>query len=189
MASESRRRFGRNILFVLLLIVGTIVLVNNLPGSWFGRDDTPGLPEEEFVNPDYSDHEASEDDVDPSNHAREEITLLEMSFQDFAEEYSQLQDDFRLRDSLVAAVDGRHVRWEGHVRNVSRYTSAMIVSVWSQEQYSGPSASISFDHSMEDELYELNRGEYVRFEGEITRAMGSVGIDGTAIEVVTLASE
>ncbi len=39
-----------------------------------------------------------------------------------------------------------------------------------------------FDHTFEDQLYALSAEDRVRFEGVVTRAGGSIGIDGTAIE-------
>lgn len=107
-----------------------------------------------------------------------------VTFLEFAEQYAALSENFRARDSLTALIVHKQIQWVGFVRNVTRYETAFYVNVSSAHGYNGPSASITFGHAMEDELYALRPDDRVRFEGIVTRASGSVGIEGLAIETI-----
>ncbi len=71
--------------------------------------------------------------------------------------------------------------WEGVLRNVSKQSRSFYVSVSPHEGYGLTSALLTFPHAYEDTLYAFRPNDRVRFEGVVTRASGSVGIEGTAI--------
>lgn len=154
--------------------------------AWFGDDSPPP----ETVEIDAEQNAVSEPRAAPirppaRNTVEPKPETTTVTFQEFSEQYSALRENFRARDSLTALVVDKQIQWEGYVRNVTRHSTAFYVSVAATARgYSGPSASITFDHAMEDELYALRPEDRVRFEGVVTRAAGSVGVEGLEIQVI-----
>ncbi len=186
MESPAPNRRVRNVVFVTILVATTIMLATGRLGSWFGDDVAPTetvgstTSTESMPNPPVAPLQPfGSNSIDP----KPETTAV--TFLEFAEQYDALRDNFRARDSLTALVVDKHVQWEGYVRNVTRFETAFYVNVSSAAHgYNGPSASITFGHELEDHLYALHPDDFVRFEGVVTRAAGSVGIEGMAIEAI-----
>ena len=191
MTSSGRKRSVRTILLAIILVGVTIVLMFTRLGSLFGDDASgpvtggeniapaiPSQPSPPVLTPQTPALKPVAPDMEP------EPETTDITFAEFAERYSALRENFRARDSLTALIVGRRVVWEGHLRNVTRYTSSFYVSVWPSASYSGTTASVTFDHEFEEVLYALHTEDRVRFEGVVERAGGSIGIDGTAIEQI-----
>lgn len=188
MTSSGRKLSVRNIVLAIILVGVTIILMFTRLGSLFGGEAPDPAPLDDYVAPaDPSQPAAASETPDstpqplaPDTAPEPETT--DMTFTEFSEQYSALRQNFRARDSLTALIVGRRVVWEGHLRNVTRHTSSFFVTIWPSTSYSGATASLTFDHALEDQLYALHPEDQVRFEGVVKRAGGSIGIDGTAIE-------
>jgi len=188
MVSAGRKRSVRNLLLAIILVGVTIVLMFTRLGSLFGDDASgpvtggdniaPAIPSQPSP-PVSTPLTPLPQPVAPNREPEPETT--DITFAEFADQYATLRENFRERDSLTALVVNKHVQWEGYVRSVTRHVTAFYVTVWAAPSYGGPSAPITFDHSMEDELYALQQNDYVRFEGVVTRA---VGIEGLEIDVI-----
>jgi len=181
MASSARKRSIRNIVLALILAGVTVVLIVTRLGPLLGQDDPDPPPQDEDTTVSETVPHAPATPPTQPNSA-EEAETSPMTFEEFSEQYGLLREDFRARDSLTALLVGKRVVWEGHLRNVTRYTSSFYVTVWPSTSYGGTTASVTFDHAFEDVLYALSTEDWIRFEGVVKRAGGSIGIDGTAIE-------
>lgn len=188
----------RNVLFGVLLLALTFLLIGNRLGGLFGESDSGNSSADyaTFEDSEISDQDDNKPTPPPppaldsdSDSPPPPTETTSMTFLEFAVQYRELSENFRGRDSLVALVVNRRAHWEGYVRNVTRHTTSFYVTLWSAESYNGPSASMTFDHDMEDELYALQPNDFVRFSGLITRAAGSVGMEGESIEVIERATE
>ena len=189
MTSSGRTRSVRNIVLAITLVGVTIVLMFTRLASLFGSDTPDPVPVGDYAArvipspsapPVSGSQTPTPEPVAPDSQPEPQTT--DMTFTEFSEQYSALRQNFRSRDSLSALIVGRRVVWEGHLRNVTPHTSLFFVTVWPSTSYSGATASLTFDHAFEDQLYALHPEDQVRFEGVVKRAGGSIGIDGTAIE-------
>ncbi len=182
--APSNRRV-RTIVFVAISVaaIGYFFASSNEPEPV--EDPSAETSEEYAITPEVESEAPSTStppDVGQSADPKPELTAV--TFLEFVEQYSANRENFRARDSLTALIVNKHVQWEGYVRNVTRHPSSFYVTIWSAQGYNGPSASVTFDHEMEDELYALRPDDHVRFEGVVTRAAGSVGMEGLEIEVI-----
>ena len=187
MTSSSRKRSVRNIVLAIILVGVTIILMFTRLGSLFGDEAPDPAPVDDYVAPaDPSQPAVASETPDPTPQplapdTAPEPETTDMTFTEFSEQYSALRQNFRARDSLTSLIVGRRVVWESHLRNVARHTSSFFVTVWPSTSYSGATASLTFDHAFEDQLYALHPEDQVGVEGVVKRAGGSIGIDGTAI--------
>ena len=188
MTSSNQKRPVRNIVLAIILVGVTIVLMFTRLGSLFGGDAPDPEPDGEYTAPADPPQPTAANETPASTpqpvapDVEPDPETTDMTFAEFAGQYSTLRENFRARDSLTTLIVGKRVVWEGHLRNVTRYTSSFYVSVWPSTSYGGSTASITFDHAFEDQLYALGAEDRIRFEGVVTRAGSSIGIDGTAIE-------
>ncbi|MCH7975213.1 MAG: hypothetical protein IIC18_01500 [Bacteroidetes bacterium] len=188
MTSSGRKRSVRNIVLAIILVGVTIILMFTRLGSLFGGEAPDPAPLDDYVAPaDPSPPAAASETPDstpqpPAPDTAPEPETTDMTFTEFSVQYGLLRENFRARDSLTALLVGKRVVWEGHLRNVTRYTSSFYVTVWPSTSYGGTTASVTFGHAFEDVLYALSAEDRIRFEGVVKRAGGSIGIDGMAIE-------
>ena len=189
MTSPSRKRPVRNVVLAIILAGVTIVLIVTRLGPLIG-DGPTSEPADEYtaiVEPTPPTPPTLPTPPTPPTLPTLKSDLVEtvdLTFAEFAEQYAALRGNFRSRDSLTALITGKHVVWEGHLRTVTRHTNSFYVAVWPSTSYGGATASVTFDPAFEDQLYALHPEDRVRFEGVVSRAGGSVGIEGTAIEQI-----
>lgn len=181
MASTTNAR--RNLVFGAILAILTIAVAIGRFDLFFDDDNEVRVEEMAPIKPPAPPDApeppppptATDDDAPPP-------PLLGLSFQDYAERYTAVRDSFRARDELTAQVDEKRINWTGIVRNVSRQTNGFYVSVRPQDGYGPVSALIVYPPEFEETVYALRPDDRVRFEGVVTRASGSLSIQGTHLE-------
>lgn len=106
----------------------------------------------------------------------DEIVSESPTFQEYIENYNNLNDRFREQENYVKKIDGKKLRWQGKVNSVSSAEDNIMVILHEIGESLGDSFLAKFEKQFETDLFALRKGDIIEVIGIADMSLASIPI-------------